>query len=162
MLTIAAFWDVSHVINIFVFPLGRKWIISLDQYLSIWNSPLHPASIAPTDRCSVNYETLLLRCFSSPCFHSSITSLKKYIISCLHAGLLSDTKPNRQTPLVEIRWLDSNSGCSNLFLIKCLFYTLFIHFPFPIQDHRGPEPSSTGTGWKIDSSFWSIMGCCHI
>lgn len=85
-----------------------------------------------------------VKMLSSPCFPSSITSLRN-IISCLYACLLSGTKTPRQANLAEIRWVDSHS-CSNVFLIKCLFYSLFIHFPFPIQDQGGLEPIPACTG----------------
>lgn len=43
---------------------------------------------------------------------------------------------SRQANLPEIRRVDSHSGCSNMFLIKCLFYSPFIHYVFHIQDQR--------------------------
>lgn len=64
------------------------------------------------------------------------TFFLKNIISCFYTSLLSNKRTTRRTNL-EIKWVDSLSGYSYVFLMKCLFCSLFIHSSFPILNKRG-------------------------
>lgn len=110
-----------------VFTLGGTEI-SVQPYLSIQNLPVVSDFIAPTD-AQFNMKHCCYDTFTHP------SHLKKNIISCFKDGLWSDTWTTRQANLKI-----AHSGYSNLFVIKCLFCSLFIHFLLSILNQMGLKP----------------------